>query len=216
KMKLKIGIFLSLFVIAGCILSFSFAWFQITRKPTFKKDQADASFYWLNYRCQTSFSVSTSLNHSITSITQSLLIHSITFCDSIVISNEMTKTGQIFSTSLSFLTIGTALALATCLLQLIIFLSPKACRSCMWKMMCIGCACGTVATLFIAFFAIFGLPSAFNNDELTTSYCRDRWCSNIYGQDNLYRWMPGGGWWAALGACFLALCSCLFTVASHR
>ncbi|KAN0039077.1 hypothetical protein ACTA71_001271 [Dictyostelium dimigraforme] len=128
---------------------------------------------------------------------------------------------KILNSSLSFLVIASALALGTALLQLILLLSPKLCRSCIWKLLCIGCSIATIVMLFISFFTFLGAPKAFKDDTEVLGVnlqgaCEDRWCDRIIGNDDDFKWIPGGGWWSCLAGCFTALCAGIFTLASHR
>ncbi|EFA77614.1 transmembrane protein [Heterostelium album PN500] len=206
-MKLKIGIFLSLTVLAACIVGFALPWYDIRVDHVFGDDQNKATFKWQNYVCE-----DTGDSDSKTTIKYT----ENGSCLPIITLNKLSEVAKIMNTCLSFLTIGAALALGTALLQLVIFLSPKLCRSCVWKLLCIGCSIASIVTLFISFFTIFGLPKAFDDDSNGINICQDRWCDKIYGSDDDTKWMPGGGWFATLVACFLALCSGIFTLASHR
>ncbi|GAM21417.1 hypothetical protein SAMD00019534_045920 [Acytostelium subglobosum LB1] len=203
-MKLKIGIALSVVVVIGCVIGFILPWYQITYNIPFSNNDAVATFRWKDYKCEIGDNSNT------------LKYDKLESCAGITILNKMEKTGQIFDTCLSFLVIGAALSLGAGLLQLILLLSPKLCRSIVWKILCIGTSCAAVAILFISFFTLLGLPKAFNDDSNGFNSCKDRWCKNIYGSDDNFKWIPGGGWWATLVACFFALCSGLFTLASNR
>eukprot|EP01133_Synstelium_polycarpum_P015674 gene15674-18624_t len=209
-MKLKIGIALSVVVLVGCIIGFALPWYQITKKEqkifVTTIDAVTTYFSWQKYKCVSDGDTIETYNYDDIGIKCGVLV-------------ELPKVKQIMSACLSFLAIGAGLALGTALLQLIILLSPKLCRSCVWKILCIGCSMATIAVLFVSFFTLLGLPKAFNDDIPGCDLQNEddqRWCKKIYGSDDDYKWIPGGGWWATLVATATALCAGIFTLASHR
>eukprot|EP01132_Coremiostelium_polycephalum_P004703 gene4703-5875_t len=205
-MKLKVGIGFSVVVLVGCIIGFALPWYQIKQKGNFK---LDVDFKWKNYVCKRPDVDDKSFEYDEINLIGCLPL----------MIDEYKNVEKIMSTCLTFLTIGAAVSLGTILLQIIILLSPKLCRSCIWKVLCIGTAIAAVVLLFISFFTFLGLPKAFKDDYNLVSYntfCEDRWCDKILGDDDNYRWIPGGGWWAVLAACFFAFVGGVFTLASQR
>ncbi|KAK5578822.1 hypothetical protein RB653_008495 [Dictyostelium firmibasis] len=218
-MKLKIGIALSVLVLVCCIVSFALPWYQILKKEGKVSKEVVVNYEWKKFSCQIDGNDKTTLNYDDDDVLDSDYI-AIKACVALagVSPFSVDNISKILNSSLSFLVIAAALALGTALLQLILLLSPKLCRSCIWKLLCIGCSIATIVMLFISFFTFLGAPKAFENDTPTIlqATCDDRWCNKIIGSDDYYRWIPGGGWWACLSGCFLSLVSGLFTLASHR
>ncbi|EGG14921.1 transmembrane protein [Cavenderia fasciculata] len=212
-MKLKIGIGLQVLVLVGCIIGFALPWYQIKRSSyeigLSNIDEAVTYFRWKDVQCVVGGEEESKESYSDASSCPLFLT-----TKPIYVTNEFDDVAKILNTCLSFLVIGAALALGTALLQLILLLSPKLCRSIIWKILCIGCSMATIAILFVSFFTLFGMPKALDDDIV---FCLDdAWCDKIYGSSDGYSWMPGGGWWATLAACFTALCAGLFTLVSSR
>ncbi|KAF2068749.1 hypothetical protein CYY_009930 [Polysphondylium violaceum] len=204
-MKLKIAIGLSVIVLACCIASFILPWYYLSKKETNLLPKQNVVFKWKYYQCQIGDKDKfDSINYD-----------DIGICGFGTIGTfKMPDVAKILNTCLSFLVIGAAVALFTVLLQFVILLSPKLCRSCIWKVLSIAGSIATIVLLFISFFTLLGLPKAFKEDYILP--CDDYWCDKVYGDDADYKWLPHAGWWTTLAACFFALCSGVMTLASSR
>ncbi|KAM9958925.1 hypothetical protein ACTFIW_012515 [Dictyostelium discoideum] len=220
-MKLKIGIALSVIVLVCCIISFALPWYQIEKKETKILDKVVVQYSWKKFSCQTDGEDKLTLNYDDDEIDTNSIATKLCVASALVNPLSVDNISKILNSSLSFLVIASALALGTALLQLILLLSPKLCRSCVWKLLCIGCSIATIVMLFISFFTFLGAPKAFYDDTEVLSAnllgaCEERWCDKIIGDDDDFKWLPGGGWWSTLCGCFTALVAGIFTLASHR
>ncbi|EGC30150.1 hypothetical protein DICPUDRAFT_158154 [Dictyostelium purpureum] len=214
-MKLKIGIALQVVVLVGIVIALILPWYEIKLKENTFTKQTVVNYKWKEFSCQVEGTDKLTVKYDSDDIIDNAAIGA---CVARAGVNPF-KTEEIstvLNSCLSFLVIAGALALGTALLQIILLVSPKLCRSCVWKLLCIGCAIAGVVMLFISFFTLLALPKKFDEDTSNLSVCKERWCDKIIGNDDDYRWIPGGGWWAALAACFTAFCAGIFTLASNR
>ncbi|KAN0021712.1 hypothetical protein ACTFIU_003856 [Dictyostelium citrinum] len=220
-MKLKIGIALSVIVLVCCVISFALPWYQIQKKETKIVNEVVVQYNWKKFSCQIDGEDKHSLNYDDDDVNQNSIATKACVALALVNPFSVENISKILNSSLSFLVIASALAIGTALLQLILLLSPKLCRSCIWKLLCIGCSIATIVMLFISFFTFLGAPKAFYDDTEVLGAnllgaCEERWCDKIIGDDDTFKWIPGGGWWSCLAGCFTALCAGIFTLASHR
>jgi len=208
-MKLKVAIGLSIIVLGCCIASFICPWYLVSRKEATLVTPGTVTFKWKYYTCKVG-NDDTKINLDPVKINYDELGACLVGGFGLATIEDAAK---ILNTCLSFLVIGAAVALFTVLLQFVILLSPKMCRSCIWKVLSIAGSIATIVLLFISFFTLLGFPKALKEDLLL---CEDRWCDKIYGDDADFKWLPHAGWWTTLAACFFALCSGVMTLASSR
>ncbi|KYQ89632.1 hypothetical protein DLAC_09597 [Tieghemostelium lacteum] len=202
RRKLGGALFLTLVFIACCVISYSFAWYRIVVDPATSVIKAFTTYYfWAKARVVYDDNTEDAKDYTYDSD-----------------SDKNVK--AVFTTSLTFLTVGAGVGILTAIFQIIAIIS----KSKIFRLLSAIAAMAAAALLAVSFFTFFKINKAFDDDghcvgqdvsdfftgETTEIYC-NKFMGSKDGTLSDLTWGPYVGWWVLIGGILFGVLSSICT-----